>query len=286
MPWHKLIIKKRKVITTILLLSIAVYFAPSIPIDPWGLISLKKVISLLLALSAIQIMAEGFAHLLGRRSGNILTGLLGGLISSTALTASIARESKLSADRNGEFIVVYLSGILGMLLQGLGLSLAGLGEIHPAPLLIFGIPLLSISIFIFYLNREHRTIQHEYQEKDFDLIGLIKIVIFIAVVIAGSKALEKTLGESGLYLLTFIVSLFEIHGSIIANTQLFSSGSIGINALSTLLSISITASFVSKILIIMMLGHARLKIQVLKSAIVVLAALGIALLFQRFHWPY
>jgi hypothetical protein len=75
-------------------------------------------------------------------------------------------------------------------------------------------------------------------------------------------------GQSGLVVLTFIVSLFEIHGSIIANIQLYNSGAFNIHWLGSLLALSIVASYISKLFIISILGSLQIRTYIIKLTLV------------------
>jgi uncharacterized membrane protein (DUF4010 family) len=87
-----------------------------------------------------------------------------------------------------------------------------------------------------------------------DILPLVYLAGFIILILAASKLGQRLWGDNGLIGLTFLVSLFEIHGSIIANTNLHSNGDLSLHLLGALLPIGIAASYVSKLFLIRTLG--------------------------------
>lgn len=79
---------------TLISLSLITWLAPVAPLDSWSLLSPKKIATMILALAIIQVLGSALAQYLGTRTGAILTGFFGGLISSTATTASLAKKAK------------------------------------------------------------------------------------------------------------------------------------------------------------------------------------------------
>ncbi len=77
--------------------------------------------------------------------------------------------------------------------------------------------------------------------------------------------MQNIFGQSGLLILTFLVSLFEIHGSVIANVQLHDSGAINVGFLRGLLVISVAASYLSKLFLLYTLGSRPLRAQAAKG---------------------
>jgi uncharacterized membrane protein (DUF4010 family) len=107
-------------------LGLLTWFAPSLPIDPWNILSPKKIISMIFALAIIQIFGSVLAKYLGTRTGAILTGFFGGLISSTATTAALARRSKVDREgRDTSEVLTFLAATGAMLFEGLVLVIMG-----------------------------------------------------------------------------------------------------------------------------------------------------------------
>ena len=255
-----------KPLLTLSVLALLAWFSPKTAVDPWNLLSPKKMATMIFALALIQAFGSVMAQLLGAKTGAILTGFFGGLVSSTATTASLARKSKTlnNADVSVE-ILTFLSATCAMLFEAAALALTGAGEIHSSILIIFFGPIILTIIMIIFQSRKLSNREHESQGVSFEILPIIKISIFILLILLLSKVLQNQFGKNGLMVLTFLVSLFEIHGSIIANVQMHDRGVITVSVLGSLLSISIIASFLSKLFLITTLGSKELKAKALKS---------------------
>ncbi len=241
------------------------WLLPSGPVDPWGLLSLKKAAYMVFALAFIQAFGAAMIQLLGNRKGAILTGFFGGLISSTATTVSLARKSKLAIQENiGKETLTFLSATMAMLIEGIVLLLLGSTEIHLSLLLIFLGPILMTAFTIVLTSRKLRHRRLKLEPVKLDIVPLLKLAAFIIGILSLSKLLQNVFGQSGLLILTFLVSLFEIHGSVIANIQLHDAGAFSVKFLGGLLAISVAASYLSKLFLIQTIGSSALRNKVFK----------------------
>jgi len=71
---------------------------PDGPVDPWGAINPYKLWLLVILTSALSLVGYAAMRWLGAVRGTIVTGLAGGLVSSTATTLSFARQSQQATD--------------------------------------------------------------------------------------------------------------------------------------------------------------------------------------------
>lgn len=267
----------RAVFYLMLLFSVQ-YLAPAIPVDPWGLFSLKKISAMIFALAAIHFLGVFFIRYFGTKLGVLLSGFLGGLVSSTALTATLAKKSAEKPLDGIEFQTIsFLTATLAMLTECVVLIAVGCKEQHLELYLIFIAPALVTLAFIIkgYIKAPDR--HEEFSESaPFEIRAVLKLTVFIVGILALSKILQNMFGHQGLMVLTFLVSLFEIHSSVIANIQLFENESLNLSTLLILLQLSVTASYISKIFLIHSLGSPPLKKMLTKLTLYILASFILA----------
>jgi uncharacterized membrane protein (DUF4010 family) len=67
---------------------------PDRPVDPWGALNPASLWRLVLLISGLSLVGYVATRWLGERKGTALTGLTGGLVSSTAVTLAFARQSR------------------------------------------------------------------------------------------------------------------------------------------------------------------------------------------------
>jgi uncharacterized membrane protein (DUF4010 family) len=259
---------------TIAALGLLAWLLPGVPLDPWHLFRPNEVARMIFVLALIQGVGVFAARFFGTRAGAIFTGFTGGLISSTATTASLARRSKTRPDSaRSSDILVFLSATGAMLIEGMGLAMSGARTWNASVALVFMGPLLVTGALILFQYKKLDSVQDSAEPSEFVILPLLKLAVFIVLILTLSRVLQGFFGENGLLTLTFLVSLFEIHGSVIANLQLNDSGAISNVILIRLLAISIVASYLSKLFLVSTLGHARLKRQAIVSTAVLFLSL-------------
>ena len=245
------------------------YLMPAEPIDPWQIFSLKKAAYMVFALAFIEALGAAAIRLLGNRKGAILTGFFGGLVSSTATTVDLARDSvDAPAEDLGKQTLTFLSATLAMLAEGVVLLLIGTTDIHPQLLLILTGPILAVGVMIVVLTMRipHRKVAN--REVQLEILPIIKLAAFIVAILAISKLLQR-----GLLGLAFVMSLFEIHGSVIANIQMHDAGAFSVEFLGGLITLSVVASLISKLFLLWTIGTPKLRQAAMRYTIALFAVL-------------
>lgn len=246
----------------ILWLAILSYALPKEPIDPWGLVSAQKITQLVLLMVTIQTIGGALSRKFGSKAGSFLSGFMGGVFSSTAVTAQIAKASQdLSDDENRVATLSLLGAILSQLLLAFIITVTSLTTHLTQAVLLFLPPLLAtVSLTVFRSNKA-KVESHPPEPKDAlsELLNIAKLSLIIVAFIAFAKFLQMQFGARGLYILTFLVSLFEVHGSIIANLQLHETGNMSLEVLIALMAIGLIASLVSKVAIVYFMGNVFLR---------------------------
>lgn len=251
-----------KAFVVIFWLGVLTVLLPTDPIDPWGLFSARKITLLVLVLITIQTLGGVFSQILGSRAGSFLSGFVGGVFSSTAVTAQIAKNSHdLSDDENRVATLSFLGSILAQMILAFALALIGSTGHLVDVMLLFGLPITGAVLLTAFRSRKARVrgVIPNHRDPLSDLLGIAKLSLFIVAIIAVSKLLQEWFGENGLSTLTFLVSLFEVHGSVIANLQLEENGAINHATLRGLLAIGLFASLVSKLVLGLFLGNGFFK---------------------------
>jgi len=67
---------------------------PNHPVDPWGALNPYTLWLLVILISGLSLVGYVAVRLLGAAHGTVLTGFAGGLVSSTAVSLSFARQSR------------------------------------------------------------------------------------------------------------------------------------------------------------------------------------------------
>lgn len=96
---HSLIekISEEELFDTLKFALIALVILPVLPnttIDPFGVVNLYKIWLLVVFISGIGYVGYILTRILGAQSGTGITGVLGGLVSSTAVTVTMSHRSE------------------------------------------------------------------------------------------------------------------------------------------------------------------------------------------------
>lgn len=250
----------------ILIISISIFWVPRHAIDPWGMLNPYKLLQLIFLLSVIQILSAFLMRFFNRRFGGIALGFFGGLISSTAFAASLSKQSHQSSEDEVRLLSLsYLSALLGTVLEACGLIFFGAAEPHWDLAIIFAAPLVVTIALIVWRSRTLRGVP--FTNSNGSALGVssvIKLAIFILLILAASKILQNAVGESGIFILTFLVCLFELQGSIIANLQMQQAGDLTVRALGHTIMLGLLASYLAKMILVMIVGQKDFAIRVVK----------------------
>ena len=147
----------------------------------------------------------------GARKGIVLTGLLGGIMSSTATMSSFAKESKRFNNLSNPLIA-------GVIIASSIMFFRVLFEVAIFnPSLLFGIyilffmGLIGLCVAVYIILRERKNHNNKIEAKSpFDLIYALKFGVFFLVVIFVSKLFALLFGNLGVYFVAFFSGFVDV----------------------------------------------------------------------------
>lgn len=195
-------------------------FLPDAPIDPWQALNPYKLWLLVIFISGLSLAGYVAVRWLGNTHGTLLTGLAGGLASSTALTLTFARrsieESKARADD------ILTAGILLAWTVMFARVLVEVAVVNPALLSRLALPYAIMALTTLgiagYLCRETSISKRKTQDtpgdldikNPFSLSSAIKFGLFFALVLLLVKITQTYLPATGLYAVAALVGLTDV----------------------------------------------------------------------------
>jgi uncharacterized membrane protein (DUF4010 family) len=191
---------------TLKFLIVAVVVLPLLPDRAYGPLEVLNPFQigvLMVLISGISFAGYAAIRLFGARRGLGLTGIMGGLVSSTAVTLSMARHAKERPDiaesaalavmlastvmfaRVLVIVAVVNRGLLGEVLYPMGLAAAA------------GV----VTCLVLWLRsgRARQSAQEIAFANPFDLTSALEFALLFAVILLGSKAATTYLGTAGTY---------------------------------------------------------------------------------------
>jgi len=255
-------------------------FVADQPIDPWGIVNLRKLGQIVAMIAAVEFGGYVVERLAGARIGRLATGFFGGLASSTAVFVGLPKVVKENPARlwvavgSGLFAcaatVTFYVGIVASASPALARAVA------PAA----GTAIV-LSLVLGYLagrraGKQEEDAEDEPKKSPLDVKGALKLGGLIFGFLALTALAQRTLGASAVDVVAFLGGLFELHGVSFASASLHAGGNLGAAEAAEALLLALAASFVSKIGILAALDRGRLAVAGGLALLVVLTAAAAA----------
>jgi uncharacterized membrane protein (DUF4010 family) len=256
---------------------------PNEAYGPYDVVNPFKIWLMVVLIVGISLAAYAVQKLLGARTGTLLAGVLGGLISSTATTVSYSRLSKSGiADPTAAAIVIMAASTVvfaRVMFEVAVVAPAVLGAVAPPLGAMMGF-MLVVTVGAFWTSRS-RIDAPEQSEAPSDLTAAVIFGLLYAGVLLLVAAVKDSFGQTALYAVAGISGLTDMDAITLSTAQLMNSGSIETPTGWRLILVGAIANLVFKAGAIAVLGAPEL----LKRILVLFgisAAGGVALLLL---WP-
>ena len=232
-------------------------------------------------ISGISFLGYVLIKLVGPRQGISLTGLLGGMVSSTPLTVSFAERSQEKADLAKPFALAitlaWAVTFVRVMVEVATLNASLLGEVWLPLTMSFTVGLAYCG----YLYLAQRTQEEEevHFSNPFDIGPALQFGLIYAVVLLISRAAQVYLGDVGIFLSSGISGLADADAVTLSMAELSTgSGGIPLVTAGRAIVIGVMANTVAKGAIVMSSGDSALKRAILPGFLLMLAT-GIGFAF-------
>ncbi len=228
---------------------VVVNLVPDTYIDPWGIFNPKKFGFLVLILGALEFASYVLTKIIGIRASGLVIGFLGGLVSSTAVLLSSARNSKKLPATWKAQVSSTLSAKLAALIELLVIIIL----VSPDNLFMkvflsvaAGLAIGGVALAFSVKNSHAKNMQIELKSP-LDWKGVLRLSLVLAAILALISASIKLLGEGATFAVSFLTGLFELHGVTIANATMHSQGQLSTDVASLSIIFAVVASLIAKI---------------------------------------
>jgi uncharacterized membrane protein (DUF4010 family) len=231
-------------------------------------------------ISGISFVGYVLIKAAGPEKGIGLTGLLGGLASSTAVTLSLSGRSREHPHLSRPFALAIIVAWTVMFLRVLA-AVAFLNVSLVRPLLIPILASVAVGLaYCGYLFVRQRTEKHRHEvpfDNPFELGLAIKFGLLFAVILLFSRVGQVYFGSVGVYLSSFIAGLADVDAISFSMAKL-SRGGLDMAVAARAIVIAATANTIVKGGIVAVSGTPQLRHAVLPGFILMVAT-GITLAF-------
>ncbi|MCW8127307.1 MgtC/SapB family protein [Microbulbifer halophilus] len=256
---------------------------PNRTFGPYDVLNPFKIWLLVVLIVGIGLGGYGAYKLIGARAGTLLSGLIGGLISSTATTVSYARRAKSEAGITKLAALVILIASTSMFIR----MFVEIAVVAPKMLVQLIPPLLAlllVSLVVCALGYRYVGQQENEMPEQSNPAELTPALIFgalYALVILAIAAAKEYFGHRGIYVVALISGFTDVDAITLSTANLAGAGQIETGTAWRAMVIAAQANMVFKAGVAGMLGGLAL----FKRVLLLFGVPFVAGLFVLFFWP-
>ncbi|WP_322981649.1 MgtC/SapB family protein [Pseudomonas sp. C11] len=198
------------------LLFISLVLLPALPdqgYGPWDVFNPYVIWWMVVAIAAIGFAAYVAIRLVGTRHGLLITALLGGIVSSTAMTLTLAR---LQGER--QLLALLACGLLATSALMFPRVLLEVGLVNHSLLMQLAWPLLSAALvyaggaLLFYrlAGREPANAGEPPLKNPFELAPALRFAALLLLILSLVEAAQHGVGDAGVYLVALLSGLADV----------------------------------------------------------------------------
>jgi uncharacterized membrane protein (DUF4010 family) len=229
---------------------------------PYDVLNPHRIWMMVVLIVGISLTAYLIQRSLGNRDGAVLSGLLGGLISSTATAVSYARISKTqtSGVRLAALVIMLSTAVVNIrALFEIAIVAPDLLRNSALPIVAHAIIMAWICLVLYYLSRDETT-SEDVEQDPAQLRAAIFFGLLYAVVLLIVAIVKTHFGNSGLYVVAALSGLTDINAITLSTAELFGQQRLGGDAAWRIIFVAILSNLVFKAGAIAVLGSRRLAI--------------------------
>jgi uncharacterized membrane protein (DUF4010 family) len=197
---------------------------------PFDVLNPFKIWLMVVLISGISFLAYVLIKLMDSEQGIGLSGLLGGLVSSTAVTLSLTNRSKREPRLSRAFgfaIIIAWSVMFARVLFQIALVNIELVSAVWVPLSMAGVAGLLYAIYL-YVRRTAGTRQVQFKNP-FDLRAALRFGLLYAFILLLSRSAQLYFGEPGVLLSSFLAGFSDSNAITLSLSELSKSGGLSLN---------------------------------------------------------
>jgi uncharacterized membrane protein (DUF4010 family) len=265
----------RSALVLLAMSAIILPLAPDRAIDPWGMVNPREVWLFTVLAAALSFAGYVAVRLLGETAGLLLTSLAGALVSSTAVTLTLARRAATGGGPPAMLAgIAALAGTVSVvrvvtLVQVLAPTL--LPAVAPAALAGAAILGVGGAMLLRIPAGDDGAAPAQRLGNPLDLVALLGFALGLAAVSALGGWLAERLGSTGLYGSAAVIALADVDVSVLGATKLAAAGTITPEIAARIVLVALAANAAARACYAVLVGSARFSLILVGLT---LAALG------------
>jgi uncharacterized membrane protein (DUF4010 family) len=262
---------------------IALPLLPNEPIDPWGALNPYRLWLLVILISSLSLVGYILTRVLGPARGTALTGLTGGLVSSTAVTLSFAKDARDNPKNTPALACGILLAWAVMFLRVIVLVAAVNRGLIPqvlVPFLVMGAVVGGFAAMLHYRDgaKDGKAAKGGVNvQNPFSLTQAAKFAAFFAVVLLAVKIVQEHFPPSGLYAVAALAGLTDVDAITLSMSEFAKSGGMRVAVIAIVIA-ALTNTLVKCSMAFVIAGAALGKPLLIATAATLAAGLATAFL--------
>jgi uncharacterized membrane protein (DUF4010 family) len=257
---------------------------PNRPVDPWGALNPYEIWWLVILISALSLLGYAATRALGRERGLVVTGLAGGLVSSTAVTLAFARQSREPRAGAPDSIAAGLVLAWTVMFARVGVMVAVVHRPLLAslalPMTAMGATALAVAAWFYVRARRAKAASrapHVLLKNPFRLTASIRFGLLFALVLLAVELMRRQFPAAGLYAVGALAGLVDVDAITLSMAELARGGA-ALSVATGSIVIAAVANTLAKCAIVSVLGARALRLRVFVATAFVLVSGASALL--------
>ncbi|MFM2041960.1 MAG: hypothetical protein RLY86_536 [Pseudomonadota bacterium] len=264
----------RAVLTLLAMTFLFLPVLPDRPLDPWGAVNPAEVWLLAILVAAISFAGYVAVRLLGDRWGMAVAAGAGGLVSSTAVTLSLARAGRADGAHHwllaagiliaGAVMVTRVGIVTALLNAGLALSLAGA--------LAAAVAVLGLAAFWLLRSDGKSAGPGIAFGNPLEVVTALKLAAFLAVVMLAAAIARDVAGGAGVLAVAALSGIADVDAVTLSMARPGAESSVGLDLARTAILVAVGVNTLSKAMMTLWIGGRGVGVPVLSASLTALAA--------------
>lgn len=265
-------------------LLISVVVLPLVPdrgMGPNGAVNPYQLWTMVVLVAGLSFVGYAAIRIWGQRVGVMLTALLGGIVSSTAIALDFARRSAKSEAPPG----ILAAGVMAATTVSLARTVVLVTLFQPSLLTLLAVPITamlvgSIGATLLLWRRADEPVSIEFKPpgNPLELRSALQLAVLLGVMIVLLEWLKPIIGTAGLAAMTAAAGTIDIDAATISICAMVKTG-LGLHAATVMLLLGLAGNGLLKLAIVCVVGARALSLRVVASyAVTILAGAAAAFL--------
>ena len=253
---------------------------PMEPIDPWQALNPYKLWLLVILISGLSLLGYVAVRWLGTARGTAITGLSGGLVSSTAVSLGFARQSRtdkdpLAGDTLAAGILLAWTVMFARVVVTVVIVYAPLAPRLLIPFIVMA-AVTATSAGVFYWRGARRKRPLEQSEvvvvkNPFSLAAATRFGLLFAAVLLVVKITERYAPVEGLYVVAALAGLTDVDAITLSMAEFAQQSGLPATAAAAI-TVAALSNTVVKCGMVLVLGSPALRMRLLAATVAILLA--------------